>query len=237
MGKFGVVAKEGAGAQQHGAAPVIGQFRDHPVMEGRGIEKNPATGQKGQQSPGGEPQGMEEGQSVKEMVVHRHVIDGADLGDIGQQSPMGQFHPLGATLGTGGEQHHRRVFPPGPIDGTAGPPQGEAVEPGQVVPAQFLAQVFQIEESHPGEGGSGFLQVGGGEETAGGNDEADGGGLAGHLEPFPTGAVIKHSGHPAHGGQAQEQAQGGCHIGQQHPHPFRRSGAPGQETAQHQAHF
>ena len=71
VGEAGIVGEEGAGAQQHRAIAVVGQFRNHPVMQGRRVEEHAGPGQQGQQGAAGEAEGMEHGQGVEEFVFRR----------------------------------------------------------------------------------------------------------------------------------------------------------------------
>ena len=108
MGEFSVVGEEGRCAKEHGAAAVVGEFRNHPVMQRRGVKEEAGAGQDGQQGAGGETERMEDGQGVEHLVVYREIDHRTNLRDVGENGTMRQHDPLGLAFRAGGEQHHRR---------------------------------------------------------------------------------------------------------------------------------
>ena len=143
---LGVVAEKGRGPQQHGAATVIGQFGDDPVMERAGVEEHVGTTQHRQQTAGGEPEGVKQRQGVENPVIDREIDHRANLPDVGEQGAMGQHHPLGLAFGAGCEQHHGGILGSTDPCGRERKWQRPQHQPQFVAQRHRLAQVFQIQQ-------------------------------------------------------------------------------------------
>ena len=207
-----VVGEEGAGAEQHGAIAVVGQFRNHPVMQWRGIEKYAGAGQQRQQGAAGEAEGMEHRQRVEEFVFRRQIDHRAYLRNVGQQRAMRQHDALRLAFRAGREQHHGGRFRISRRGGQILRDQ----HPQLVEQADASGQVFQIQNALLAQAGQTGLQLAGGDEAARGDHGFDFRRRAGIAQTFRAGGVIEQRGNATARRQAEQQRDGGGKVGQQH---------------------
>ena len=236
----GIAGEEGVGAEEDGRVDGVGDLRDDAVVQRRGIEEGPGAGEKRQQQPAGQPEGVEDRQGVEDHVGRVEVDPRRELVAVGQDVGVAEHHALGRALGAGGEEHHRRV--PG-IAARAVPAeaqQGPAPEAEQLVAqAQALAQVLQVDQLDLfGEGGRDLFQARHLDEAPRGVDGPDLGRPAGGQQVGRAGGEVEHGRDPAEGLQPEEGDRDRGGVGQQDAggaalrHLARHAGAEHQAAEQ-----
>jgi hypothetical protein len=98
MGEARVVLQEGRGAEEHGAATVIDQLRDHAVVERARVDEDAGPGHQRQERPNRQAEGMEHRKDVEDLVLGPKVDHGPHLGDVGEERAVREHHSLGLGL-------------------------------------------------------------------------------------------------------------------------------------------
>ena len=106
----GVARAEGVRAADDGGLTLIKEPRHDAVVQRRRIEEHPHPGDDGQQRAYAEPEGVEHGQAVEQLVAGTYGEHAERLIAVGDDVEMAQKHGLGHALGARREHDRSRGF-------------------------------------------------------------------------------------------------------------------------------